>query len=96
MLLTNHYALKLLDDNQLKKLDKNQVSKVGLWLIFKRGDDKFTIEDNRLDWTEVKMLILKSKIADWKRQVLLSGREPIIRINYGYKYEKKEDKKDDS
>lgn len=90
------YALKLLDDNQLSKLDKNKVSKVGLWLIFKRGDDKFTIEDNRLDWTEVKMLILKSKIADWKRQVLLSGREPIIRINYGYKYKKKEDKKDNS
>lgn len=90
------YALKLLDDNQLKKLDKNQVSKVGLWLIFKRGDDKFNMEDNHLDWTEVKMFILKSKIADWKRQVLLSGREPIIRINYGYKYEKKDDKKEDS
>lgn len=90
------YALKLLDDNQLSKLDKNKVSKVGLWLIFKRGDDKFSIGGNRLDWTEVKMLILKSKIADWKRQVLLSGREPIIRINYGYKYEKKEDDGDDS
>ena len=90
------YALKLLDDNQLTKLDKNKVSKVGLWLIFKRGDDKFPIEDNRLDWKEVKMLILKSKIADWKRQVLLSGREPIIRINYGYKYEKKKDKENDS
>ena len=90
------HALKLLDDNQLKKLDKNQVSKVGLWLIFKRGNDKFNIMDNHLDWAEVKMFILKSKIADWKRQVQLSGREPIIRINYGYKYEKKDDKKENS
>ena len=80
------YALKLLDDNQLSKLDKNQISKVGLWLIFKSGEkNKFTIKDNCLNWDEVNMLILKSKIADWKRQVLLSGREPIIRINYKYK-----------
>ena len=65
-----------------------QISTVGLWLIFKRGDDKFTIENNFLNWTEVKMLILKSKIADWKRQVLMSGRKPIIRINYRYKKSK--------
>lgn len=77
-------GLKALDDGEVENYDKNDVKKVGLWLVFKRKVGYYTITDGKLDWKDMNLLILKSKIADWKKQVLLSGRKPVININYRY------------
>lgn len=77
-------GLKALDDGNVEGYKKSDVEIVGLWLIFKRKLNYYAIENNRLDWESMGLLILKSKIADWKKQVLLSGRKPVININYRY------------
>ena len=77
-------GLKALDDGNVEGYNKNDVEIVGLWLVFKRSVDYYVIGDGRLDWENMELLILKSKIADWKKQVLLSGRKPVIYINYRY------------
>ena len=78
-------GLKALDDGEVDNYCKSDVEEVGLWLIFKKDVGYCKIEDNRLDWKNLNLLTLKSKIADWKKQVLLTGRKPIININYRYK-----------
>lgn len=77
-------GLKALDDGEVENYTKRDVEFVGLWLVFKRDVGYYKLENNKLDWEDMELLILKSSIADWKRQVLLTGRKPLININYRY------------
>ena len=74
-------GLKALDDGKFENYSKSDVEYGGLWLVFKRNVGYYKIENNKLDWEDMELLILKSSIADWKRQVLLTGRKPVININ---------------
>lgn len=71
-------ALELIKNHQLS-IDKP--SKMALWLIFERRN-RYSIADNRLDWDEVPMLLLKVRIDAWKKSVLLAGMKPEIHVNY--------------
>lgn len=78
-------GLKALDEGKVENYNKSDVEEVGLWLVFKRDVGYYKIENNKLEWEDMDLLIFKSKIADWKKQVLLTGRKPVININYRYK-----------
>lgn len=72
-------SLKLYDKGDLQEMPK--IQNVGIWLIL---DRKKHIEDKdgKPDLSQLEMLALKSRLVDWARTVLLSGKKPIIRINY--------------
>ena len=67
---------------------KNKIKKIGLWLILDNGHGH--IEDEKLcpDLSKLKMLILKSKLDEWKKEVRLAGYVPIVRVNYKEKQKK--------
>ena len=69
--------------NMLKagKIDDIDINAIGLWIILKKQNKLKEIE-GQPDLAELKMLALKNKIDDWKKQVRLKGLQPIIYINY--------------
>ena len=48
----------------MERYNKSDVEIVGLWLVFKRTVDYYIIDNGKLDWENIGLLILKSKIAD--------------------------------
>ncbi len=75
-------SMRLIKNKEVDELtDDFKVEKIGVWLIL---DRKKGLEENdgKVDLTQLKMLILKSKINEWKNEVRLAGYEPIIYINY--------------
>lgn len=72
-------ALKMLKNNKVES--PKEIEQIGIWILL---DRKKHIEDenNIPNFENLDLLALKSKIADWSRNVLLSGKKPIIRINY--------------
>lgn len=54
---------------------------VVLWLIFPRKDH-LPIQEERLNWDKLGMLLLKMRIDSWKKKARSAGMTPEIRINY--------------
>lgn len=61
--------------------DEPRPKKMVLWLIFERKT-AYTMNNGKLNWNEVGMLLLKIKIDAWKKKVRLANMEPEIWINY--------------
>lgn len=72
-------ALKLYQRHLLEGLPN--IKEICLWLILERRTE-LTIVDGGPDINELNMIILKSKIDEWKKEVLLAGKHPLIKINY--------------
>lgn len=71
-------TLNLLKEGKISDID---ITAMGLWIILKKQNKLKEIE-GQPDLAELKMLALKNKIDDWKKQVRLKGLQPIIYINY--------------
>ena len=74
-------SLNTLKLHKCKKVELPETKKVVLWFVLERErhiEDEF----GRPDINRVKMLILKNKIDEWKKEVLLMGYQPMIYINY--------------
>lgn len=62
--------------NYMPKIDK-----VGIWLVLDRTTP-IKKKNGHPDLNELKMLMLKNKIDNWKKEVRLAGLIPVININY--------------
>ena len=67
---------------QDKKYDMPKIERVGLWLIFFRSKHLPVSEDNRVNLSQIDMLMLKNRIDQWIKEVRLSGYIPVVYINY--------------
>ena len=65
---------------QLITLEDVVIRDVCIWLVLERGELPFI--DGRPNINALDMLILKSKLDVWKKEVRLLGFTPTIRINY--------------
>ena len=72
-------AIDLYTNQALPKKDKPK--RVALWLLLSRKDH-LPIQDERLDWDMLGMLLLKIRIDNWKKKARLVGMTPEICINY--------------
>ena len=54
---------------------------IAIWLILSRKN-QLIINNERLDWESLKMLLFKIRVDSWKKKVYLAGKKPLIRINY--------------
>jgi len=57
------------------------IRSIGIWLVLDRKV-KLQVDDGTININQLKMLTLKNKLDDWKREVRLAGYVPIVRINY--------------
>ena len=60
---------------------KERPKNIALWLLLSRKK-KLKITDERLDWDDLGMLLLKMEIDGWKKKVNRAGMAPYIYINY--------------
>lgn len=58
-----------------------KIKKIVIWLIFNRSQ-QLTLHNDRLEWDELNMLVLKNRLDQWKKEVRLAGFQPEIWINY--------------
>ena len=64
------------------RLNNISINSIGIWIIFKNRINHIEDESGKPDITKLKMLMLKNRIDNWKKAVLLAGCKPIIYINY--------------
>ena len=84
-------SLKLYDSGELTSIKKDnkeiplpKIENICIWIILER-EKHIEDEHGNTDLSKLNMISLKASIANWSREVLLSGKKPIIRINYTYK-----------
>jgi len=75
-------SLKMYKHGQIE--DMPDVENVGLWFILERKEHLTMKNENEVNLCELDMLMLKNRIDQWKKEVMLSGLKPIIYINYRY------------
>ena len=61
--------------------DMPSISRVGLWFVLEKKEHLAEV-NNKVDLTDLNMLMLKNRIDQWKKEVRLAGYIPIIYINY--------------
>ena len=61
--------------------DIPSISRVGLWFVLEKKEHLAAV-NNKVDLTDLNMLMLKNRIDQWKKEVRLAGYIPIIYINY--------------
>lgn len=71
-------ALKAVRNGNLRV---SKFKKVALWLVLER-ETHLRENDGKPDLGELKMLMLKTRLDEWKKQVRLQGFTPIVYINY--------------
>ena len=65
-----------------------EIETVCIWLILERETVIHDENTNKVDLNKLKMMILKNKLIEWKKQMLLWNYKPLIRINYKKSKEK--------
>lgn len=63
-------------------VDMPEIDTVGLWFILERKEKLPFNEENKVDLSDLNMLMLKNRLDQWKKEVRLAGYKPIIYINY--------------
>lgn len=66
----------------LKSKSEHKIENVALWLILERVNKLNNKSNGEPNINELKMLILKRRIDEWKKNVRKEGFVPIIHINY--------------
>ena len=74
-------SLKMYKRGQLKIHNNEIIDMVALWLILERKKH-LKLKNGMPDINDLDMLMLKNRIDQWKKEVLLSGLKPCIYINY--------------
>lgn len=74
-------TLKLYKQGKLPNLPV--FNTVALWIILER-ENHIEDEHGRPDLKKIRMLLLKNRLAEWKKEVRLIGRTPMIYVNYSY------------
>ena len=54
---------------------------VALWIVLER-QTHLPLQDNRLEWRELNMLLLKTQIDSWVKLVRAAGLRPVVYLNY--------------
>ena len=80
MRMLDNGEIKNVKNEEIKVLNKNDIKNVYIWLILTRQE--LPLKDGKPNLNEMDALILKNKIDYWKKEVLMSGRTPKIKINY--------------
>lgn len=75
-------GLKIIHDNNTEKIDKTNLQYVCIWLILDRKRKLNSLND-------IKSIIFKNKLDNWKKEVRLMGYTPVVKISY------KEDRESD-
>ena len=57
------------------------LQKVALWIVLER-QAHLPLQDNRLEWRELNMLLLKTQIDTWVKLVRAAGLQPVVYLNY--------------
>lgn len=73
-------AAKLYRKSQIS-IDGISIKTICIWLILERSELPLNSED-KPDLTNLDMLILKNRLDQWRKEILILGYKPIIRINY--------------
>lgn len=74
--------IKEIQNEKIKNISKKDIENVYLWIILKRKRKLPLKKDGKVDLNKLNMLILKNKIDYWKKEVIMTRRNPKIRINY--------------
>lgn len=73
--------IRNMENERIKELNKKDIENVYLWLVLTRKR-KLPIRDGKPDLNEINSITLKNRIDYWKKEVIMSRRNPKIRINY--------------
>lgn len=68
-------GLKFIHDKKTNKLDKNDLLNVCIWIILDRKTKIKSLND-------IRSIIFKNKLDNWKKEVRLMGYTPIVKISY--------------
>lgn len=68
-------GLRFIHNNESNKINRKKIKKVCLWFILERNNKLSSLKD-------LKSILLKNKLNNWKREVLSWGYTPIINISY--------------
>lgn len=74
-------SLATLDLYKQRKLDEHKIERLGIWIIL-TNHSHIEDEGGTPHLEKLNMLMLKNKLDDWKKKVLLAGLKPVIYINY--------------
>ena len=72
-------SLKMYKHRALK--DMPEIDKVAVWLILKRKNH-LKDKNGKPDLASLKMITLKNRLDEWKKEVRLMGYTPVIYLNY--------------
>lgn len=81
MKMIDNGKIRELKNDELPEIKKDTIKNVYLWLILTRKT-KLPILNGKPDLNEFKSISLKNRIDYWKKEVIMSRRNPKIRINY--------------
>lgn len=72
-------SLKMYKHKQLK--DMPEIKQIAVWIILKR---KTHLENRngKPDLSSLKMITLKNRLDEWKKEVRISGYSPVVYLNY--------------
>ena len=74
-------SLATLELYKQRKLGEHKIERLGIWLILTKHSH-IEDENGTPHLEKLNMLMLKNKLDDWKKKVLLAGLRPVIYINY--------------
>ncbi len=72
-------SLKMYKHKQLKNMP--EIDKIAVWIILKRKTH-LKNKDGKPDLSSLKMITLKNRLDEWKKEVRISGYSPIVYLNY--------------
>lgn len=73
--------IREMENERVNELNKDDIENVYLWFILTRKT-KLPIRNGKPDLNVINSISLKNRIDYWKKEVIMSRRNPKIRINY--------------
>lgn len=80
MRMLDNGEINITNNEKINTLSKNDIENVYIWLILNRS--KLPLKNGKPDLNQFDAIILKNKIDYWKKEVIMSRRNPKIKINY--------------
>lgn len=71
-------SLRLYKIGELKNVP--EIDTVAVWLIFDKEASSRIIKEHT-DLSELKLLGLKNRLDEWKKEVRLAGKKPVVYVN---------------
>lgn len=72
-------SLKMYKYKQLENMP--EIDKVAVWIVLKRKTH-LPEKNGKPDLSSLKMIMLKNRLDEWKKEVRILGYTPIVYLNY--------------